>query len=72
MRTGDEGMNLFVDLNETATKKERFYALASKAKQRDVYAKARFDREPYHLTDLRKRKEIENASYGSKGIGTEN
>ena len=52
--------------------KQAFYCMASKAKQRDVYAKARFDREPYHLTDLRKRKEIENASYGSTGIETDN
>jgi hypothetical protein len=72
VRTGDEGMSLFVDLNETATKKERFYALASKAELTEWRAKARFQREPYHLTDLRKRKEIENESYGSKGIETEN
>lgn len=36
--------------------KEAFYSMASKAKMRDVYAKARFDREPWHLTDLRMRK----------------
>ena len=53
-------MNLLVDLNETATKKERFYALASKAELTEWRAKARFEREPYHLTELRKRKEIEN------------
>jgi len=65
-------MNLFVDLNETATKKERFYALASKAELTEWRAKARFNREPWHLTDLRMRKEIENASYGSTGIETDN
>lgn len=38
--------------------KEAFYSMASKAKMMDVYAKARFDREPWHLTDLRMRKEV--------------
>lgn len=37
--------------------KEAFYSMASKAKMMDVYAKARFDREPWHLTDLKIRKE---------------
>jgi hypothetical protein len=45
--------------------KQAFYCMASKAKQRDVYAKARFDREPYHLTEMRKRKEIENERTGT-------
>jgi hypothetical protein len=72
VRIGDEVMSLFVDLNETATKKERFYALASKAELTEWRAKARFRREPYHLTEMRKRKEIENASYGSTGIETDN
>lgn len=38
--------------------KEAFYSMAAKAKMMDVYAKARFDREPWHLTDLRMRKEV--------------
>lgn len=40
--------------------KQAFYMAASKAKLQDYRAKIRFKREPYHLTDLRKRKEIEN------------
>ena len=31
--------------------KEAFYSMASKAKQRDFYAKIRFEREPWYLTD---------------------
>ena len=31
--------------------KEAFYSMASKAKQRDFYAKIRFDREPWYLTE---------------------
>lgn len=31
--------------------KEAFYAMASKAKMQDVYARARFKREPWYLTD---------------------
>ena len=31
--------------------KEAFYRMASKAKQRDFYAKIRFDREPWYLTE---------------------
>ena len=37
--------------------KEAFYSMAAKAKMMDVYAKARFDREPWHLTDMKMRKE---------------
>lgn len=33
--------------------KEAFYCMASKAKMMDVYAKARFEREPWYLTDKR-------------------
>lgn len=40
--------------------KQAFYMAASKAKLQDYRAKIRFNREPYHLTDLRMRKEIEN------------
>lgn len=35
--------------------KKRFYAMASKAKLTDLYAKARFQREPWYLTDKRLR-----------------
>lgn len=52
-------MNHLVDLNETATKKEKFYALASKAELTEWRARARFKREPYHLTDLRIRKGVQ-------------
>ncbi len=52
-------MNMLVDLNESATKKQKFYALASKAELTEWRARARFKREPWHLTDLKKRKEIE-------------
>lgn len=31
--------------------KEAFYFTASKAKQRDFYAKIRFEREPWYLTE---------------------
>ncbi len=31
--------------------KEAFYSMASKAKQRDFYAKIRFEREPWYLTE---------------------
>ena len=31
--------------------KEAFYSMASKAKQRDLYAKIRFEREPWYLTE---------------------
>ena len=31
--------------------KEAFYCMASKAKQRDFYAKIRFEREPWYLTE---------------------
>lgn len=46
-------MNHLVDLNESATTKERFYAMASKAELIDRIAKARFEREPWYLTDKR-------------------
>lgn len=63
---------IWVD-NESASAKKRFYSMASKAELTDIYAKAWFDREPYHLTDLKKRKEIENAyrredDNGSDGV----
>lgn len=48
--------------------KQAFYMAASKAKLQDYRAKIRFKREPYHLTDLRKRKEIENANSQSDGL----
>lgn len=35
--------------------KKRFYAMASKAKLTDLYAKARFQREPWYLTEKRMR-----------------
>lgn len=37
--------------------KEAFYSMASKAKMMDVYAKARFDREPWYLTEKRMKEE---------------
>ena len=52
-------MNQLMDWNESATRKEKFYALASKAELTEWRARARFNREPYHLTDLKRRKEIE-------------
>ena len=63
---------IWVD-NESASAKKKFYALASKAELTDIYAKARFDAEPWHLTDLKKRKEIEDAyrredDNGSDGV----
>ena len=62
---------IWVD-NESASAKKRFYSMASKAELTDIYAKAWFDREPYHLTDLKKRKEIMNEPYGSTGSEAEN
>ena len=47
--------------------KEAFYSMASKAKQRDVYAKARFDREPWYLTDKKMREG--RMQHGSKQAG---
>lgn len=38
---------------ETASQKKRFYAIASKAEWTDRYAKARFDAEPWYITDKR-------------------
>jgi len=43
---------------EGANMKKRFYAIASKAEWTDRYAKARFVAEPYHLTELKMRKEV--------------
>ena len=40
---------------ESASQKKRFYAIASKAEWTDRYAKARFEAEPWHLTDKRLR-----------------
>lgn len=41
----DAGFDRFINA------KEAFYFTASKAKQRDFYAKIRFDREPWYLTE---------------------
>ena len=45
--------------------KEAFYCMASKAKQRDFYAKIRFEREPWYLTE-KKIKEGRNTNDGSE------
>lgn len=39
------------DIYDSSTKKQHFYAIASKAEKMDRIAKARFDREPWYLTD---------------------
>lgn len=41
----DAGFDRFINA------KEAFYFTASKAKQRDFYAKIRFEREPWYLTE---------------------
>ena len=41
----DAGYDRFINA------KEAFYFTASKAKQRDFYAKIRFEREPWYLTE---------------------
>ena len=43
---------------EGASFKKRFYAIASKAEWTERYAKARFETEPWHLTDLKIRKGV--------------
>lgn len=43
--------------------KEAFYAMASKARLRDIYARARFEREPWYLTD----KKIREGRYSDDG-----
>ena len=63
---------IWLDRNESASAKQRFYSMASKAKYTDIYAKARFEAEPWHLTDIKKRKEIMNEPYGSTGSEAEN
>lgn len=48
------------DIYESMTKKEKFYAMASKAEQIDRIAKARFEREPWYITEKRIREEMMN------------
>jgi hypothetical protein len=62
---------IWLDRNESASAKQRFYSMASKAKYTDIYAKARFKAEPWHLTDLRMRKEAENAYRSNNDNGTD-
>lgn len=45
----DAGFDRFINA------KEAFYFTASKAKQRDFYAKIRFEREPWYLTEKKMR-----------------
>ena len=43
---------MWVD-RDAETQKKRFYAIASKAEWTDRYAKARFEAEPWYMTDKR-------------------
>ena len=43
---------IFLD-PESCNYKQRFYALASKAELTDIYAKARFNAEPWYLVEKR-------------------
>ena len=45
-------MMIFLD-PESCSCKKRFYAIASKTEWTDRYAKARFDTEPWYMTDKR-------------------
>ena len=44
--------------------KKRFYAMASKKELTDTYARARFKREPWYLTDKRLRERREQNEQG--------
>lgn len=43
---------IFLD-PESCNYKQRFYAIASKAELTDIYAKARFNAEPWYLVEKR-------------------
>lgn len=43
---------IFLD-PESCSYKKRFYAIASKAELTDIYAKARFNAEPWYLVEKR-------------------
>lgn len=51
--------------------KKAFYALASKKELTDTYARARFKREPWYLTDkrLRERRNTDGQSAGNESVG---
>lgn len=66
-----ERRDMYIQFKKSLSTKEAFYSMASKDKMRDVYAMARFKAEPYHLTELRKRKEIENAYRNRDNNGTD-
>ena len=62
---------MLIRFENSISPKQAFYSMASKDKLQDVYAKARFKREPWHITELRKRKEIENAFRSSNDNGAD-
>lgn len=62
---------MFIKFENTVTPKKAFYSMASRAELTDIYAKARFEAEPWHLTDMKIRKGVQNESDGSTGIEAE-
>ena len=51
--------------------KEAFYSMASKAKQRDFYAKIRFEREPWYLTEkkIKERRMKDAGTANNESVG---
>ena len=62
---------MFIKFENTVTPKKAFYSMASRAELTDIYAKARFKAEPWHLTDIKMRKEVENAYRSNNDNGTD-
>ena len=50
-----------IDFKSPVDRKKAFYSMASQG-DNDAVAKAKFKREPWHLTELRIRKEVQNES----------
>lgn len=59
-----------IDFKSPLDRKKAFYNMASQGNN-DAIARAKFKREPWHLTDMKLRKEVENAYRNRDNNGTD-